>query len=184
MRPGFIGINQSKPSTPCKGVTRAINTQRSTLNFPPGRWLAGSPPPPCRTARGRAGCGWKSSCCHDHGLVDPHAACVFQVVFDAERAGHAFALENFRRDRNRAAVAENELCSVKKPIPYQFLPNNSDSVACGRQGVKLEFESVFGEIASCEKVFAFSKQPGKQYVKQSIRTNRCLANSRFLTTKF
>ena len=41
-----------------------------------------------------------------HGLVHPDAAGIFQVVFNAERAGNAFTHEDFGRDGDPAAMAD------------------------------------------------------------------------------
>src|SRR5258707_14403242 len=43
---------------------------------------------------------------HHDRFVHPDAAGIFQIILDAERTGDASALENFRRDRNPAAVTD------------------------------------------------------------------------------
>ena len=50
------------------------------------------------------------------GFVHPDAAGVFQIVLDAERAGDAFAFENFGGDGNPAAVTDerDEFALLKK----------------------------------------------------------------------
>src|SRR5476649_339996 len=43
---------------------------------------------------------------HDDRLIYPNAAGVLQIVLDAERAGDAFAFQDFRRGRNPAAMTD------------------------------------------------------------------------------
>src|ERR1051325_8223443 len=57
----------------------------------------------CEIARSPAG----DEVAVDHdGFIRPEAAGVFEVVLDSARAGDAFAFQDFRRDRDPAAMTD------------------------------------------------------------------------------